>query len=185
MLDEIYEDLQDNFDSTIKDLKRDLSKIRTGRANLAIFDGLSVEYYGTPTPLNQVGTMKVADPRLITIQPWEKSIIPLIEKAILTSDLGLNPTNDGLLIRVPIPQLTGERRQELVRLVKRSGEDHRVVARNYRRDANDMCKALQKDGDISEDDLHRSKKQIQDMTDAVISKIDVIIDAKEKEIMEG
>lgn len=135
MLDDIFSDLQESFDAAIRDLKRDLAKVRTGRANLAIFDGITLDYYGTPTPLNQVGTMKVVDARLITIQPWERNMIAPIEKAILTSDLGLNPSNDGALIRVPIPQLTGERRQELVRLVKKAGEEHRVVTRNHRRDA--------------------------------------------------
>lgn len=185
MLNEVFEELQSNFDNAIRDLRRDLSKIRTGRANLSIFDGINVEYYGTPTPLNQVGTMKVVDPRLITIQPWEKSMIAPIEKAIMSSDLGLNPANDGALIRVPIPQLTGERRQELVKLVKKSGEEHKVVTRNHRRDANDTIKILEKESEISEDEMHRARKRVQDMTDKVIAQIDEILDAKEKEILEG
>ncbi len=185
MLDDVFTDLQDSFDAAIRDLKRDLAKIRTGRANLSIFDGITLDYYGTPTPLNQVGTMKVVDARMITIQPWERSMVAPIEKAILTSDLGLNPSNDGTLIRVPIPQLTGERRQELVRLVKKACEDHRIVVRNRRRDANDLAKDLEKESEISEDDLHRARKTIQDMTDKVIKEIDALGDGKEKEIMEG
>ncbi len=184
MLDEIYEELKDSFSSAIRDLKREMGKVRTGRANAAILDGIKVDYYGSPTPLNQVGTVKVVDPRLITITPWEKTMIAPIEKAIMMSDLGLNPANDGALVRVPIPQLTGERRQELVRLVKRSAEDHKIVVRNHRRDANDMAKSLQKDGEISEDDMHRALKKVQGMTDEVIAQIDAVVAAKEAEILE-
>jgi ribosome recycling factor len=184
MLDEVFEDLTDSFESVVKGLRRDLSKIRTGRANPAIFDGLRVDYYGTPTPLNQVGAVKVVDANLITIQPWEKPMIPLIEKAILTSDLGLNPTNDGVLIRVPIPPLTGERRKELVKLVKKTGEDHKVATRNHRRDANDLIKSLQKDGDISEDEMHRALKDVQEATNKTVGEVDAIITGKEKEITE-
>jgi len=185
MLNEVFEELQNNFDNTIRDLRKDLSKIRTGRANLAIFDGIHVDYYGTATPLNQVGTMKVVDPRLITIQPWEKSMIAPIEKAILTSDLGLNPANDGALIRIPIPQLTGERRQDLVKMVKKAGEERKVIARNHRRDANDTIKLLEKESEISEDEMHRARKRVQDMTDKVIVDLDEVLDTKEKEILEG
>ena len=184
MLDEVFEELELNFEGVASGLTRDLAKIRTGRANPAIFDGLRVDYYGSPTPLNQVGAVKVVDASLITIQPWEKTMIPLIEKSILTSDLGLNPANDGQLIRVPIPPLTGERRQELVKLVKRTGEEHKVATRNHRRDANDMIKALQKDGDISEDDMHRALKNVQESTDTTIKRIDDLIAKKEKEIIE-
>jgi len=184
MLDDVFEELNANFASAFKDLKRDLAKIRTGRANLAIFDGISVDYYGTATPLNQVGTMKVVDAHLITIQPWEKAMVGPIEKAILTSDLGLNPANDGMLIRIPIPKLTGERRQELVRLVKRSAEDHKIVVRNYRRDSNETVKMLQKESEISEDEMHRSLKAIQDKTDASVKGIDEQVETKEKEILE-
>lgn len=184
MLDDVFEELNANFASALKDLTRDLAKIRTGRANLSIFEGITVDYYGTATPLNQVGTMKVVDAHLITIQPWEKSMIAPTEKAILTSDLGLNPANDGALIRIPIPKLTGERRQELVRLVKRSAEDHKVVVRNYRRDSNETVKMFQKESEISEDEMHRALKTIQDKTDAAIKGIEAQIEAKEKEILE-
>lgn len=184
MLDEVFEDLKDSFEGVIKGLQRELTKVRTGRANPAIFDGLRVDYYGTPTPLNQIGALKVVDATLITIQPWEKNMIPLVEKSILTSDLGLNPANDGTLIRVPIPPLTGERRKELVKLVKSAGEDHKIRARGARRDANDMIKALQKDSEISEDDMHRALKTVQEHTDAIVKKIDALVSSKEKEIME-
>ena len=184
MLDEVFEDLNESFESVKKGLLKDLSKIRTGRANPAIFDGLRVDYYGTGTPLNQVGAVKVVDANLITIQPWEKNMIPLIEKAIHASDLGLNPTNDGVLIRVPIPALTGERRRELVKLVKKTGEEHKVATRNHRRDANDMIKALQKDSDISEDEMHRALKDVQESTDQTVAEVDKIVSGKEKEITE-
>ena len=184
MLEEVFDDLDESFEGVIKGLRRDLSKIRTGRANPAIFDGLRVDYYGTPTPLNQVGAVKVVDANLITIQPWEKTMIPIIEKSIMASDLGLNPTNDGVLIRVPIPPLTGDRRKELVKLVKRTGEEHKVAVRNHRRDANDMIKALQKDSDISEDDMHRALKDVQERTNTTVNEVEQHISAKEKEILE-
>ena len=183
MLDEVFGDLTESFKGVIAGLKRDLSKIRTGRANPAIFDGLRVDYYGTPTPLNQVGAVKVVDANLITIQPWEKAMLPLIEKAIHASDLGLNPSNDGVLVRVPIPPLTGERRQDLVKLVKRTGEEHKIATRTHRRDANDMIKALQKDSEISEDEMHRALKSVQDSTDKTVATVDELLAAKEKEIL--
>lgn len=184
MLNEVYEELDEQFDGAVKALQRDLSKIRTGRANPAIFDGLRVDYYGTPTPLNQVGAIKVADANMLTIQPWEKEMIPKIEKVIMTSSLGLNPANDGTLVRVPVPPLTGERRQELVKMVKRAGEDRRVVARNYRRDANDTVKMLEKEKEISEDEMHSGLKVIQDRTDKAIARINALVADKEKEITE-
>ena len=184
MLDEVFEELDSSFESTLKALLHQLSKIRTGRANLSILDGLRVDYYGIPTPINQVGTCKVADARMITIQPWEKTMIGPIEKAIMISDLGLNPANDGALIRLMIPELTGERRQELVKQVRRASEDHKIIARNHRREANDMLKELENDSEISEDDLHRHLKTVQDTTNTAISQIDALIAAKEKEILE-
>ncbi len=184
MLDEVFDDLGQNFEQVLKALRKDLTKVRTGRANPAIFDGVRVDYYGTPTPLNQVGAVKVVDATLITIQPWEKNMIQAIEKAIMISNLGLNPTNDGTLIRVPIPPLTGERRKALVKQVKSAGEDRKVKARQHRRDANEMIKAFQKDGEISEDDMHRALKSVQEDTDANIKTIDSLVSEKEKEIME-
>jgi ribosome recycling factor len=184
MLDDIYDSLEESFNKAVAALRQNLMKVRTGRANLGVLDGIKVEFYGTMTPLNQVGTLKVADSRLITVQPWDKSLIPTIEKAIAASDLGLNPSNDGMQIRIPIPPLTGERRKELVKIVKRAGEEAKVAVRNERRSANDDVKTLQKDGDVSEDAAHRALARIQTLTDDFSKKIDEIITEKEKEIME-
>lgn len=164
--------------------KKELSRVRTGRASTALLDDVRVDYYGTPTPLNQVGTLSVPEARLITIQPWEKNLIGEIEKAILKSDLGLNPTSDGQLIRLAIPPLTEERRKEMVKLVRRMCEDTRVAIRNIRRDANENLKKLQKDKEISEDEQKRGEKEIQDLTDEFVKKADEIVALKEKEIME-
>jgi ribosome recycling factor len=184
MIDDVLSDLGENFDDTLKQLQRELGKIRTGRANLGMLDGVKVEYYGNATPLSQVATLRVADPRLITIQPWEKTIIGDIEKAIASSDLGLNPSNDGTVIRVPIPALTGERRQELVKVARRVGEDHKISLRNARRDANDMVKALEKDSDITEDDMHRAFEQVNSLTDEFTKKIENALTKKEQGILE-
>ena len=184
MIDDILEELNQGFDSTLKALRRDLAKVRTGRANPAILEGIKVDYYGVPTPLNQVGSVKVADARMLTISPWEKSMVNPIEKAIVEADLGLNPSNDGNIVRVPIPPLTGERRRDLTRQVKRSGEDAKIALRNHRRDANELLKGAQKDGDISEDEMHRNLTKVQDITNEFAKKIDEIITEKEKEIME-
>lgn len=164
--------------------KRDLGKVRTGRASLSLLDDLRVDYYGTPTPLNQVGALAVPEPRLITIQPWEKNMIGEIEKAILKSDLGLNPTSDGQVIRLIFPPLTEERRKEMVKQVKRMGEDTKIAVRNVRREANDNLKKLEKDKDISEDDLKRGEKEIQEVTDDFVARIDQVIADKEKDLME-
>ncbi|BCR05465.1 ribosome-recycling factor [Desulfuromonas versatilis] len=165
-------------------LKKDFTKVRTGRASTTLLDEVRVDYYGTPTPLNQVGTLSVPEPRLITIQPWEKNLIPEIEKAILKSDLGLNPSSDGQLIRIIIPALTEERRKEMVKLIKRMGEDAKIAVRNARRDGNETMKKLEKDKEISEDELKRGEKEIQELTDEFVKKIDEAIAAKEKEVME-
>ncbi len=164
--------------------KRDLGKVRTGRASLSLLDDLRVDYYGTPTPLNQVGALAVPEPRLITIQPWEKNMIGEVEKAILKSDLGLNPTSDGQVIRLIFPPLTEERRKEMVKQVKRMGEDTKIAVRNVRREANDNLKKLEKDKDISEDDLKRGEKEIQEVTDDFVARIDQVIADKEKDLME-
>ena len=158
--------------------------MRTGRASVALLDDVKVDYYGTPTPLNQVGTLAVPEPRLITIQPWEKKLIPEIERAIFKSDLGLNPTSDGALVRIVIPALTEERRKEMVKLVKRMGEETKIVLRNVRRDANDGLKKMEKNKEISEDDLKRGEKEIQDLTDQYVKKVDEVVAVKEKEVME-
>lgn len=184
MIEEIFAELKSDYDKTVQDLKRDLAKIRTGRANLGMLDGVNVEYYGSMTPLNQVATMRVADPRLITIQPWEQSIIADIERAIAASDLGLNPSNDGQVIRVPIPALSGERRQELVKVARRAGEDHKVALRNRRREANDMIKELEKESEITEDDMHRAFERVNQLTDEFTKKIDTALETKEADILE-
>ena len=168
----------------LESFKRDLSKVRTGRASLALLDSVQVDYYGTPTPLNQVGSLAVPEPRLITIQPWEKNLIGEIERAILKADLGLNPTSDGQLIRLIFPPLTEERRKEMVKQVKRMGEDGKVVVRNARREANDALKKLEKDKEISEDDLKRGEKEIQEVTDDYVARVDQVIAEKEKDLME-
>jgi len=184
VIDDILQDLEEGFDKCLSALARDLNKIRTGRANLAMLDDIRLDYYGSLTPLNQVATLTVADPRMITIRPWEKTMIPVIEKAINQAGLGINPSNDGELVRLPIPPLSGERRKELVRHVRRFGEDARVAARNHRRDANDMCKELTKEGELSEDARDRALKNIQTATDSVCERIDEVVTAKEKEVME-
>ena len=185
MVGDILSDLKKGYDKTLAALARDLNKVRTGRANLAVLDDIHVEYYGTMTPLNQVATLTVADARLITVRPWERSMIPVIEKAISQADIGIHPTNDGELIRLPVPPLSLERRQELVKLVKRYGEDSKVALRNQRRDANEMLKELAKDGDISEDDRDRGYKQVQEATDEWGRKADEAVAAKEKELLES
>ena len=181
MLDEIVGDAEESMDKAVESFNRDLTKLRTGRANLQMLDGIRVEYYGTPSPLNQVASLNVPDPRLITIKPWDKTLLTAVEKALVASNLGLTPNNDGELIRLPIPPLTGERRQDLVKQLKRQAEDARVSVRNARRDANAMIKDLEGE---SEDAQHRTLKEVQELTDKVIKKIDDITAAKESEIME-
>ena len=181
MFDEIVTDTQHSMDKAVESFNRDLTKLRTGRANLQMLDGIRVEYYGTPSPLNQVAALNIPDPRLITIKPWDKTLLTAVEKAIVSSNLGLTPNNDGELIRLPIPPLTGERRQDLVKQLKRQAEDARIVVRNVRRDANTMIKDLEGE---SEDAQHRTLKEVQDLTDGVIKRIDEITTAKEAEIME-
>ena len=172
------------MDKALTDLQRDMANIRTGRASVSIFDNIKVDYYGTPTPLNQIANLHVPEPTLITIQPWDVSQIAAIEKAIRSSDLGLNPGNDGKLIRVPIPPLTEERRKEIVKRLHHIAEDHRVALRNIRRDANEHVKKLLKDKSISEDDERRALDEVQKMTDGYIGKIDAAAKAKEKEILD-
>ena len=161
----------------------EFSSIRAGRANPHVLDKLKVDYYGTPTPIQQVGNINVPEARMIVIQPWEKSLLKAIEKAILTSDLGINPTNDGNVIRLVFPELTEERRKELAKDVKKKGEATKVAVRNIRRDANDAFKKSEKAGEMSEDDLKAAEEDIQKLTDKMIDKIDREIDAKTKEIM--
>jgi len=172
------------MEKALTDLQHEMAAIRTGRASVSIFDNIRADYYGTPTPLNQLANLHVPEPTLITIQPWDVSQIAAIEKAIRSSDLGLNPGNDGKVIRVPIPPLTEERRKDIVKRLHHIAEDHRVALRNIRRDANEHLKKLLKDKAISEDEERRALEEVQKMTDGHIAKIDVASKAKEKEIME-
>ncbi|HEV8540291.1 MAG TPA: ribosome recycling factor [Nitrospiraceae bacterium] len=174
----------EQMEAAIEHLKRDLATLRTGRASLALLDGIKVDYYGTLTPLKQVANLSVPDPRLITIQPWEPSLTKEIEKAIQASGLGLTPSNDGKLIRLPIPSLTEERRKDLSKLCKKHGEETKVHIRNIRREGNDELKHMHKDHKLSEDELKRAEAEIQKLTDQYIQKIDQILQKKEEEILE-
>jgi len=181
---EVEANAKSRMDKVLTDLQQEMGSIRTGRASVSIFDNLKVDYYGTPTPLNQLSNLHVPEPSMITIQPWDVSQIGAIEKAIRTSDLGLNPANDGKIIRVPIPPLTEERRKEIVKRLHGIAEDHRVALRNIRRDANEQLKKLLKDKLISEDEERRALDETQKLTDAHIQKIDQAAKAKEKDILE-
>jgi len=176
--------LKTRMEKAISDMQHEMAAIRTGRASLGILDHIRVDYYGTPTPLNQVANLHVPEPSLITIQPWDVSQIGPIEKAIRTSDLGLNPANDGKIIRLPIPPLTEERRKEIVKKLHVGSEHHRVSVRNVRRDGNEAVKKLLKDKKITEDDDKKAHDEIQKMTDAYMGKIDSAVKTKEKEILE-
>jgi ribosome recycling factor len=184
MKDLVFEELKDNMDKAIRALEKSFSKVRTGRASLALVDGIKVEYYGIPTPLNQVATLSIPESRMILISPWDSSIIGSIEKAIQKSELGLMPANDGKIIRITIPHLTEERRKELVKVVRKMAEECKVNLRNARREANDQMKTLKKDNEISEDEFYSSQDDVQEVTDKYIAKADSILAAKEKEIME-
>ncbi len=184
MIEETFQETRDRMGKTITALENELKRIRTGRASTSLLDGIKLDYYGTPTPLNQTATVAVPESRLITIQPWDATIIKDIEKAILKSDLGLTPSNDGKLIRIAIPPLSEERRKELVKQVHKSCEEHKVAVRNIRRDANELIKGFKKDGDVSEDDAFKAQDQVQKITDEFIEKIDEVYKAKESEILE-
>lgn len=176
----VYEEkMEKSYDVLIDEY----TSIRAGRANPHVLDKLRVDYYGTPTPIQQVANISVPEPRMILIQPWERSLIKAVEKAILTSDLGINPNNDGSSIRLIFPELTEERRKELAKDVKKKGEAVKVAVRNIRRDANDAIKKMEKAGEISEDELSENEEKIQKMTDKMIEKIDKAVDTKTKEIM--
>lgn len=184
MIADVKSNASAGMTKALESFKRDLSKVRTGRASLSLLDDIKIDYYGTPTPLNQVGSLAVPEPRLITIQPWEKNLIGEIEKAILKADLGLNPNSDGQVVRLVFPPLTEERRKEMVKQVKRMGEDAKVGIRNVRRDANDSLKKLEKDKEITEDEQKRGEKEIQDLTDDFVARVDQVIGEKEKDLME-
>ena len=184
MVSDVLNSLDDDIAKAMDAFHRELAKVRTGRANTNMLDGIRLDYYGTPTPLNQVASVSVPDPRLIVVKPWEKRIIPDIEKAIRDAGLGVNPSSDGEVVRLPIPPLTQERRKELTKVVKRIGEEARVAVRNCRRDARELLEQAGKDGDVPEDDVDQGLKKIQAVIDKAIEKIDVIADKKQAEIME-
>jgi len=184
MQKEVKARLADRMEKTVEALKKDLGGIRTGRASLSIFEGLHIDYFGTPTPINHVATLSVPESRLITIQPWDPKQISDIERAIQKSDLGLNPSNDGKIIRLAIPPLTEERRKDLVKHVHKRGEEAKVAVRNIRRDSNEEMKKLEKDKHVSEDETKRAIEEIQKITDSYIKKVDEVVSHKEKEVME-
>jgi ribosome recycling factor len=184
MIDEIKKDAKTRMDKSIDALKSELSKIRTGRAHPSLLDHLRVEYYGSEVPFSQVANVGIEDSRTLTVTPWEKSMVPVIEKAIMNSDLGLNPSSAGTVIRVPMPPLTEERRRDLVRLVKAEAENSRVAIRNIRRDANSDFKDLLKEKEISEDEARKAEEDIQKLTDQHIALIEEVLAGKEKELME-
>lgn len=184
MIKGLLNETEKHMKGVIETTKRELHSIRTGRANPGILEKVMVDYYGTPTPLHQVGNISTPDARMLVVQPWDKSMLGPIEKAIQKADLGLNPVNDGNVIRLPVPQLTEERRKELVKVVKKEGEEKKVMIRNLRRDANDKVKVLEKDSKVSEDEAKKGLDDIQKLTDKYIHEIEKLIEQKEKEIME-
>jgi ribosome recycling factor len=184
MIKETLAQMRTRMGKAAEDLRAELASLRTGRASTGLLEHLKVEYYGTPTPLNQVATLGVPDPSLLTVQPWDPSLLPAIEKIIRSADLGLNPVNDGKILKVPIPALTEERRKELVKHLHKVLENHRTAVRNIRRDGNEELKRLLKDKKISEDDEHRGLEEIQKLTDVTMEKLESVGKAKEREILE-
>ena len=184
MIESIYAETRERMGKSVGALKSEYKKVRTGRASLALLDGIRVDYYGTLTPLNQMASLSVPESRLITIQPWDISVIKEIEKAILKSDLGLTPSSDGKIVRIAIPPLTEERRKEIVKIANKMSEEYKVAVRNIRRDSNELLKGLKKEGDISEDEAFKAQEQVQKITDEYIRRIDDVYQEKEKEILE-
>jgi len=184
MVEDTLKKVTQNMDGSIAHLQRELAGLRTGRASLSLLDRINVDYYGTATPLKQMANLAMPDSRMITIQPWDVSVIKEIEKAILNSELGLNPSNDGKQIRLPVPPLSEERRKELVKVSKKYGEETKVQIRGFRREGNDELKRFQKDSTITEDELHRGETEIQKLTDREIKHVDDILKKKEEEILE-
>ena len=184
MIEDIIKEANQRMSKTIEALHNELKGVRTGRANTSLLDGIMVDYYGSPSALNQVANVAVQDSRTLTVTPWEKTMIAPIEKAIMSSNLGLNPVSAGMVIRIPLPPLTEERRKDLVRLVGQIAENSKIAIRNIRRDANTQLKNLLNDKEITEDDLHGSEKRVQDVTDKFVNQVDDVIADKEKELME-
>ncbi len=184
MINEIIKDAESRMKKSIESLKNEMSKIRTGRAHPGLLDQVMVDYYGSPTPIKQVANVVVEDARMLNVTPWEKPMVAAVEKAILTADLGLNPSTNGNSIRVPMPPLTEERRRDLVKVVKHEAENGRISIRNIRRDANGDIKDLLKEKEVSEDEARKGETQIQKLTDKYIAEVDEMLAAKEKEVME-
>lgn len=184
MLELVYEETREKMENSIAALNKALKRVRTGRASLSLLEGIRVDYYGTQTPIDQTASVAVPESRLLTIQPWDASIIKDIEKAILKSDLGLTPSNDGKIIRISIPPLTEDRRKELVKVVNKTGEEAKVSVRNARRDSNETIKKMKKDGDVAEDEAFKAQDKVQEITDGFVKKVDEICEEKEKEILE-
>jgi len=184
-VNDIYRDAESRMKKSLEHLHHELTRIRTGRATPALLDVVKVQYYGSTMPLNQVSTVSAPEARMLVVQPWDKGMIGEIEKAILTSDLGLNPTNDGNVVRVPIPELSEERRQDLLKVIRKMCEETRVAMRNVRRDANEHVKVLEKKHEVSEDESHKMLDKIQKMTDEYIKKVDEHIHSKETDILKG
>lgn len=181
---DVHTETEQKMQKTIDSCKDELTGIRAGRANPSILDRITIEYYGTQTPLNQIANISVPEPRMIVIQPWDASVIQEIEKSIMKSDLGINPSNDGKIIRLSVPQLTEERRVELTKVVKKTGESSKVALRNQRRDANDTLKKMSKANEITEDEEKQAETKVQEITDKFVKEIDRLIEEKEKEVME-
>lgn len=184
MIDMIKQEAEEKMQKSIEALRRDFATIRTGKANPSLLDKVTVDYYGTPTPINQLANVSAPEARMLVVQPWDKSVVPNVEKAILKSDLGLNPSSDGTVIRLVLPQLTQEGRKELVKKVKKKAEEAKVAIRNIRRDANESLKTCEKNKEISEDETKNAQDDIQKLTDKYIAELDSVLDNKEKEIME-
>jgi ribosome recycling factor len=183
MADELYSTVNSKMDKAVQSFQKELNRLRTGRASPALLDGIRAEYYGTPTPLQQIASITIPESRLIVIQPWDKTMLEPIEKAIQKANLGISPANDGNVIRISIPPLTEERRKEMVKVVKKMGEECKIALRNIRREANEALKKQEKDKAISEDDYHRSIEEVQKLTDEHIKRVDAIVEEKQKEIL--
>jgi ribosome recycling factor len=184
MIDDVYDQMKASVKKSEDALKVTLSRIRTGRANAAILDTVRVDYYGTMTPVNQMASVTAPEPRLIMVKPWDRSVVQVVDKAIQAAGLGLNPVTDGEIIRIPIPQLTEERRREFVKMARKHGEECKINVRNARRECNEMLKEIEDEGEAASDDVARALKKIQDMTDQAVADVDKIVDAKETEITE-
>lgn len=183
MAEELYSTVNSKMDKAVQSFRKELDRLRTGRASPALLDGIRAEYYGTPTPLQQIASITIPESRLIVIQPWDKTMLEPIEKAIQKANLGISPANDGNVIRISIPPLTEERRKEMVKVVKKMGEECKIALRNIRREANEALKRQEKEKAISEDDYHRSIEEVQKLTDEHIKRVDAIVEEKQKEIL--